>query len=100
MEKYKIIFEPRAVNDLNEIVKYISKLRKNSAITFIPESFDNLKKNGRIGNLKAVVASLLKIKPLQQAPSKVLVQNLWKSPCPLENWQKLGWNQGKPCRWK
>ena len=49
---------------VEEIVKYISKLRKNSAITFIPESFDNLKKNGRIGNLKAVVASLLKIKPI------------------------------------
>lgn len=49
---------------VKEIIKYIQKLQKNSAIAFIPESFDNLKKNGRIGNLKAVVASFLKIKPI------------------------------------
>ncbi len=49
---------------IEEIISYIEKLRKNSAITFIPESFENLKKNGRIGNLKAIVASLLNIKPV------------------------------------
>lgn len=49
---------------IDEIVEFLSKLRKNSAITFIPESFENLKKNGRIGGLKAVVASLLKIRPI------------------------------------
>lgn len=48
----------------SEIVETLSRYRKNSAITFIPESFDNLKKNGRIGSLKAVVASFLKIKPI------------------------------------
>ena len=47
-----------------EIITYLSKLRKNSAITFIPETMENLKKNGRIGTLKAVVAGLLKIKPI------------------------------------
>lgn len=47
-----------------EIVSYLSKLRKNSAITFIPETMENLKKNGRIGSLKAVVAEFLKIKPI------------------------------------
>lgn len=50
--------------NVEEIISYIKKLRKNSAITFIPESFDNLKKNGRIGNIKAVVASFLNIKPI------------------------------------
>lgn len=49
---------------IQEIVNYLSKLRKNSAITFIPETLENLKKNGRIGNLKAVVAEFLKIKPI------------------------------------
>lgn len=48
----------------NEIIETLSAYCKNSAITFIPESFDNLKKNGRIGTLKAVVASFLKIKPI------------------------------------
>ena len=32
MEKYKIIFEPRAVNDLNEIFKYISYTLKEPEI--------------------------------------------------------------------
>ena len=50
--------------NVKQIITALSKYRKNSAITFIPESFDNLKKNGRIGTLKAVVASLLKIKPI------------------------------------
>ena len=47
-----------------QILNYIKKLQNNSAITFIPESFDNLKKNGRIVNVKAVVASFLNIKPI------------------------------------
>lgn len=49
---------------VEQIVEQLSKFRKNSAITFIPETLDNLKKNGRIGNLKAVVAEFLKIKPI------------------------------------
>ena len=32
LEKYKIIFEPRAVNDLNEIIKYISYALKEPEI--------------------------------------------------------------------
>ncbi len=32
MEKYKIIFEPTAVRDLNGIVKYISKILKEPEI--------------------------------------------------------------------
>lgn len=50
--------------NITQILDYIQKLQKNSAITFIPETFDNLKKNGRIGNVKAVVASFLNIKPI------------------------------------
>lgn len=50
--------------NIEEVINYITKLQKNSAISFIPESFDNLKKNGRIGNVKAVVASFLNIKPI------------------------------------
>lgn len=49
---------------IEKIIKHIKKLQLNSAISFIPESFDNLKKNGRIGNVKAAVASLLNIKPI------------------------------------
>ena len=49
---------------VKEIIAYLEKLRKNSAITFIPETLENLKKNGRIGNIKAAVASILKIKPI------------------------------------
>lgn len=49
---------------IKQIIAYLTKLQVNSAISFIPESFDNLKKNGRIGNLKAVVASFLNIKPI------------------------------------
>lgn len=49
---------------VEEIIEYIKKLQKNSAIAFIPESFENLKKNGRVGTLKAVVATFLKIKPI------------------------------------
>jgi len=50
--------------NIKQIISYLTKLQTNSAISFIPESFDNLKKNGRIGNLKAVVASFLNIKPI------------------------------------
>lgn len=32
MEKYKVIFEPRAVSDLNGIVKYISEVLKEPEI--------------------------------------------------------------------
>lgn len=32
LEKYKVVFEPRAVNDLNEIVKYISYTLKEPEI--------------------------------------------------------------------
>lgn len=60
-EAVKMIEEGKSVS---EIVETLSAYCKNSAITFIPESFDNLKKNGRIGTLKAVVASFLKIKPV------------------------------------
>lgn len=50
--------------NIKQIISYLTKLQANSAITFIPESFENLKKNGRIGNLKAVVASFLNIRPI------------------------------------
>ena len=60
-ETVEMIKQGRTVK---EIVDYLSKLRKNSAITFIPETLDNLKKNGRIGKITAVVGSLLKIKPV------------------------------------
>ncbi len=60
---------------VDEILSYIKKLRRNSAITFIPETLENLKKNGRIGNIKAAVASLLNIKPIIRFKEGVLTSD-------------------------
>ena len=61
---YEVVEMINIGKNREEIIDYLSKLRKNSAITFIPETMENLKKNGRIGTLKAVVAEFLKIKPI------------------------------------
>ncbi len=48
----------------DEIETRIEELKKTSAIFFIPESFDYLKRGGRIGSVTAVIGSLLHIKPI------------------------------------
>ena len=47
-----------------EVVEQTNKFRDNMSTYFILESLENLRKNGRLSNVKAFIASALNIKPI------------------------------------
>ena len=47
-----------------EIVKYLEKMRDNSAIYLVVDDLKHLGRTGRVNNVSAVVGALLKIKPI------------------------------------
>lgn len=49
---------------VNEILKLVEEIKKCSRLIFIPKDLSYLKKGGRIGNSKALIADILKIKPV------------------------------------
>jgi DegV family protein with EDD domain len=48
----------------NEIVEALSALRSKIKVLFVPSTLEYLKKGGRIGKAKGLIASLLEIKPI------------------------------------
>jgi len=48
----------------NEIVQKVQEFRSEIKTKFVLESLDNLRKSGRLSNLKALVANALNIKPI------------------------------------
>lgn len=53
--------------DFEEVVKAVSDYRDKMETMFVLESLENLRKNGRLSNLSAFVATALNIKPLMGA---------------------------------
>mgnify|MGYP002472625546 CR=1 FL=1 len=49
-----------------EVVRETSEFRDNLSTKFVLESLETLRKNGRLSNLKAVIASALNIKPVMR----------------------------------
>jgi DegV family protein with EDD domain len=49
---------------MDEIIKRIEEVRKNSYLYVVVDTLDNLVKGGRIGRGKALIGSLLNIKPI------------------------------------
>lgn len=64
---YAAILAAKAAEEgknINEVVNVANKIIKSSRFLFIPDTLEYLKKGGRIGGAKALIGSLLKIKPL------------------------------------
>lgn len=57
-----------------EVVDEISRFRDGMGTYFILESLDNLRKNGRLSNVKAFIAQALHIKPIMGADDGDIVQ--------------------------
>lgn len=57
-----------------EVVDEISRFRDGMGTYFILESLDNLRKNGRLSNVKAFLAQALHIKPIMGADDGDIVQ--------------------------
>lgn len=51
----------------DEIVKKVNEFRSGMKTKFVLESLDNLRKNGRLSHLQAIVANVLNIKPVMGA---------------------------------
>ena len=49
------------------IVEKVNAFRSDMKTKFVLESLDNLKKSGRLSNIKALVANVLNIKPIMGA---------------------------------
>jgi len=49
---------------VNEIVKHLDSIRKNTNLFVVVDTLENLVKGGRIGKGKALIGSLLSIKPI------------------------------------
>lgn len=50
--------------NIDEILARLQEIQKTTAIYFVPDTLENLRKGGRIGNVRAAVGSLLGIKPI------------------------------------
>lgn len=59
-------------NSREEIIEYIERLKRNSMIAFVPDSLDYLYKGGRIGKVKAVLGTILQLKPILTFKNGVL----------------------------
>lgn len=57
-----------------EIVKQIEAFRSNILTYFVLDNLETLRKNGRLSNVKAFVASTLSIKPIMAGNKGVIVQ--------------------------
>jgi len=51
-------------NSKEEILRNINDLKTKINVLFVPSTLENLKKGGRIGKAKGLIASLLEIKPI------------------------------------
>ena len=51
----------------DEVVKEVNTFRDDLGTKFVLESLDNLRKNGRLSSLKAIIANALNIKPIMGA---------------------------------
>ena len=54
----------------NEIVEKVNQYRDSMKTKFVLESLENLRKNGRLNNITAVICSALNIKPVMGATSE------------------------------
>jgi len=50
--------------EIDEILARMTEMQRTSAIYFVPDTLEYLRRGGRIGNVKAAVGSLLGIRPL------------------------------------
>lgn len=50
--------------DIDQILDRLTKMQRTSAIYFVPDTLEYLRRGGRIGNVRAAVGSLLGIKPM------------------------------------
>ncbi|MBQ7360157.1 MAG: DegV family protein [Lachnospiraceae bacterium] len=57
-----------------DIVEYIEKFRDEQITYFVLDNLETLRKNGRLSNVKALVASTLSIKPVMGADHGVIIQ--------------------------
>lgn len=57
-----------------EIVEQVTKFRDEMQTTFVLETLEILRKNGRLTGMKAVVASVLNIKPYMKAENGIIQQ--------------------------
>lgn len=57
-----------------EIVRRITDFRDNMNTYFVLDNLETLRKNGRLSNIKAVVASTLNIKPIMGADRGAIIQ--------------------------
>lgn len=55
-----------------EITKHLYDLQENSALNFIPENLEALKRGGRIGKLNFIIGNILHIKPILSFKKGVL----------------------------
>lgn len=58
----------------DEVCEIITKFRDNMGTYFVLESLENLRKNGRLSNVKAFLAQALHIKPIMGADDGDIVQ--------------------------
>lgn len=58
----------------DEVCEIITKFRDNMGTYFVLESLENLRKNGRLSNVKAFLAQALHIKPIMGADDGEIVQ--------------------------
>ncbi|HDV8364566.1 TPA: DegV family protein, partial [Bacillus cereus] len=64
---YQVIEAAKMANDgrsLEEILKRVDEVRKNTRLYVVVDTLENLVKGGRIGKGKAFIGSLLNIKPI------------------------------------
>lgn len=64
---YKIEACANAGMTFEQIVDEVTKFRNEMKTTFVLETLEMLRKNGRLSNMKAAVANLLQIKPYMKA---------------------------------
>ena len=57
--------------DFAEVVETVEAYISSQSTYFVLESLEALRKNGRLSNLKAFVATALKIKPVMGRPMRV-----------------------------
>ncbi|MGN0154686.1 MAG: DegV family protein [Lachnospiraceae bacterium] len=60
--------------EFDEIVKKVTAFRDNMQTTFVLESLDTLRKNGRLTGVKALMATALNIKPYMKAVDGSIAQ--------------------------
>ncbi|WP_310604895.1 DegV family protein [Anaerosporobacter sp.] len=59
-----------------EIVREMNEFRNGMNTKFVLESLETLRKNGRLSNLKAVIASALNIKPVMRASDEGTIEKV------------------------